>query len=74
MGIMVKVFNESLSNALQTMKDKKVNIIIMYYFLEIPDSEIADLMGLNRSTVFRNRKKALEELKELIGDNYYEVR
>ena len=46
----------------------------MYYFLEIPDSEIADLMGLNRSTVFRNRKKALEELKELIGDNYYEVR
>ncbi len=74
MGIMVKVFNESLSNALQKMKDKKVNIIIMYYFLEIPDSEIADLMGLNRSTVFRNRKKALEELKELIGDNYYEVR
>lgn len=74
MGIMVKVFNESLSNALQKMKDKKVNIIIMYYFLEIPDSEIADLMGLNRSTVFRNRKKVLEELKELIGDNYYEVR
>jgi RNA polymerase sigma factor (sigma-70 family) len=74
MGIMVKVFNESLSNALQKMKDKKVNIIIMYYFLEITDSEIADLMGLNRSTVFRNRKKALEELKELIGDNYYEVR
>lgn len=74
MGIMVKVFNESLSNALQKMKDKKVNIIIMYYFLEITDSEIADLMGLNRSTVFRNRKKVLEELKELIGDNYYEVR
>ena len=74
MGIMVKVFNESLSNTLQKMKDKKVNIIIMYYFLEITDSEIADLMGLNRSTVFRNRKKVLEELKELIGDNYYEVR
>ena len=74
MPIMVNVINESLSNTLQKMKDKKVNIIIMYYFLEITDSEIADLMGLNRSTVFRNRKKVLEELKELIGDNYYEVR
>lgn len=74
MGIMVKVFNESLSNALQKMNDKKVNIIIMYYFLEMPDSEIADLMGVNRSTVFRNRKNALEELRKLIGDDYYEIR
>lgn len=51
MGIMVKVFNESLSNALQKMKDKKVNIIIMYYFLEIPDSEIADLMDKSEKEV-----------------------
>ena len=64
----VKVYNEQLANALQELPEKKRNIILMFYFLQISDREIAELLSVDRSTTFRNRKSALEEMKKIIKE------
>lgn len=62
----VKVYSEQLANALQQLPEKKRNIILMFYFLEISDREIAELLSVDRSTTFRNRKSSLEEMKKIM--------
>jgi len=68
MGIAkVKIYNEQLANALLSLSEKKRNIVLLFYFLEISDAEIAELLSVDRSTTFRHRKNALEEMKKMMS-------
>ena len=67
-GMKVKVENEQLAKALKNLSDKKRDIILMFYFLEMSDAEIADLLQIGRNTSFRNRKSSLEEIKKMIEE------
>lgn len=68
MGTKVKVSNEQLAEALKNLPEKKLNILLMFYFLEMTDAEIADLMQNDRSTTFRNRRSSLEEIKKMLQE------
>lgn len=68
LGTKVKVNDEQLAEALKQLPEKKLNILLMFYFLEMSDAEIADLLQVDRSTSFRNRRKTLEEIKKMLQE------
>ena len=62
----VGVESDLLSEALRDLPDKKREILLMYYFLDMSDSEIAELLKLNRSTVYRHRNSGLALIKKFM--------
>lgn len=58
--------NDLLSESLQNLTDRKRDIILLYYFLGMNDSEIAELLNLNRSTVYRHRTSSLTFIKKFM--------
>lgn len=65
----VGVESDLLSEALRNLMDKKREIILLYYFMDMNDTEIADLLKLNRSTVYRHRTSGLVFIKEFMEGN-----
>lgn len=74
LGTKVKVNNEQLADALKILPEKKLDILLMFYFLEMSDAEIADLLQIDRSTSFRNRRSSLEEIKSIYRRTNNEIR
>ena len=46
--------------------EKKRNVILLSYFLDMSDAEIAREMNLVRSTIHEHRKRSLELLKNIM--------
>ena len=65
-GIKIGIENDLLARALDQLSAKKRNIILLRYFLDMSDDEIAQTMGVDRSTIFRNRKSGLNFIKEFM--------
>ncbi len=63
----VLVRDDRLAEALEAIPEKERNIILMYFFLEMADREIADQMGIARRTVNDRRQNAYRLLKKLMG-------
>lgn len=59
----VEVGNAAVANALDSLPKEKRNILLMFYFLEMSDAEIALELGKDRSTIYRSRTSALAALK-----------
>mgnify|MGYP000364603928 FL=1 len=51
-GIDIKVLDDELAEALKQLPEKKRNNVLMYYFLEMSDTEIADIMHYTRGSAF----------------------
>ncbi len=68
-GLSVGVENDLLSEALRELPDKKREILLLFYFMDMSDSEIADLLKLNRSTVYRHRTSGLALIKKSLWRN-----
>lgn len=60
----IAVKDELLAEALQELPDKKRDILLLSYFLEYSDTEIAELLHSVRRTVGYHRTTALKELKK----------
>ena len=58
-GLRINVESDLLSEALRHLSEKKRNIILLHYFMDMSDVEIAELLNLNRSTVYRHRISGL---------------
>lgn len=67
-GFTVGVESDLLSEALCNLPDKKREIILLYYFLDMNDTEIAELLKLNRSTVYRHRTSGLAFIKKFMKE------
>ncbi len=67
LNCLVAVQNENLAHALQILSEDKREIILLAYFLDMSDREIAEKLNLFRSTVQRNRTIALKILKEQLA-------
>lgn len=67
-GLSVSVENDLLSEALRNLPEKKREILLLFYFMDMSDSEIADLLKLNRSTVYRNRTSGLVLMKKFMEE------
>ena len=65
-GFDVLVKNELLAKALGVLPQKKRDIVLMSYFLDMSDAEIGELLNVVRTTVFRHRKSALVKIKQYL--------
>ena len=63
-GYTIPIRSEILANALVKMSEKKRDIILLAYFLDMTDQEIADKLDMVRYTVQRRRAKSLKDLKK----------
>ena len=52
------------------LPERKRNTLLMYYFLEMTESEIANLQKITQSGVFRNRHHALETMKKILKEEH----
>ena len=63
-NISVFIDDENLYRNLRLLSEKRLEILLLSYFMEMSDSEIGKLMSLRKSTVQDNRSKALGILRE----------
>lgn len=69
----IAVRDELLAEALQALPEKKRDIVLLSYFMDFSDVEIAELLKLVRRTVNDQRHKALKDLqKRMEGNNEQE--
>ena len=68
----IAVKDELLAEALQELPERKRDIILLSYFLDYNDVEIAELLNLVRRTVNDQRNKALKDLKNRMEVNQHE--
>lgn len=70
----VKVKGTLLAEALHTLTDRKRDVILLSYFMEMSDAAIARKMNLVRSTVHEHRTRSLELLKQIMEENKSECK
>ena len=67
-GSDIRICDDELAEALKKLPERKRNTLLMYYFLEMTESEIANLQKITQSGVFRNRHHALETMKKILKE------
>ena len=65
----VYIDDDSLAEAISKLPKEKRDIILLFYFLEMSDNEIAQALNIGRSSVAYRRTSTLKLLKKLIGGN-----
>lgn len=73
-GIDIRVLDDELAEALKKLPERKRNTLLMYYFLEMTESEIANLQKITQSGVFRNRHHALETMKKILKEEHWKMK
>lgn len=73
-GFGVEVKDVLLAEALKTLTERKRDVILLSYFMEMSDADIARKLNLVRSTVHEHRTRSLELLKIILEDNTDESR
>lgn len=68
----IAVKDELLAEALHELPENKREIILLSYFLDYNDVEIAELLNLVRRTVNDQRNKALKDLKNRLEEKQHE--
>ena len=63
-GYDVAVKDERLAEALAALSNDKRDIVLLAYFLDMTDQEIADKLNVVRRTVQYRRASSLKEMKE----------
>ena len=67
-GIDIRILDDELAEALKKLSDRNRENLLMYYFLEMSDTEIAKLQNISRSGVFQNRYNSLELMKKILKE------
>ncbi|MEG1492528.1 MAG: sigma-70 family RNA polymerase sigma factor [Oscillospiraceae bacterium] len=68
-GISIAVKDEKLANVLTALPDEKRDIVLLAYFLDMTDQEIADQLNIVRRTVQYKRASSLKEMKQRLEVN-----
>ena len=66
-GAVILIEDDRLAEALNALPQDGRDILLMYFFLDMADREIAEYMNMARRTVNTRRQKAYRLLKELMG-------
>ena len=67
-----KIKDELLAKAIETLTDRKKEVIFLAYFQGMSDAAIARKLNLVRSTVCEHRTRSLELLKNTMEEYGYE--
>jgi DNA-directed RNA polymerase specialized sigma24 family protein len=65
-GALFAVKDELISEALKYLPEKKRNVILLSFFLDMTDTEIAERMNLVRSTIHHHRVHSLKLLGQIM--------
>lgn len=57
-----------LKKALEELSEKERELILLRYVNEVPVTELADMLGVSRFTVYRETKRVLKKLERRISD------
>jgi len=68
LGDDVIVNDENIAEALKNLPERKRDIILLSYFLELSDGEIGKKLNLIRSTVQYQRTSTLRELRKILEE------
>ncbi|WP_099225255.1 RNA polymerase sigma factor [Listeria costaricensis] len=68
-GLEVIVLDENIAKSIEQLSEDYRKIILLSYFFDMNDREIAEQLNMVQRTVNRWRKKALQELKNVMEDN-----
>ena len=60
--------DELIGEALKSLPEKKRNVILLSFFLDMTDTEIAKYMNLVRSTIHHHRTSSLIALKKIMEE------
>ena len=58
-------FDEKLCEAIKKLSERRRNVVLMFYFLELPDAEIAEILDISRNSVYRNRMCSLKLIRDM---------
>lgn len=72
LGLDVIVTDGVIAEALENLPERKRDIILLSYFLELSDREIGDKLNMLRSTVQYQRASILQQLKKFMEVDIYE--
>jgi len=67
LGMAVNVSNCELAEALNELPADRRDIVLLSYFLDMTDKEIAQKLNIARRTVAYRRTSTLRELKKILG-------
>ena len=74
LGYEVVVKDALLSEALKILSDQKREVVLLAYYCDMSDTEIAKLMNLQQSTIHYHRTSSLKTLKEFLEEKKNEVK
>lgn len=64
----IEVKDTLIAEALRALSEKKRDVILLSYFMDMSDAEIARVMNLVRSTVHEHRKRSLKLMKKMMEE------
>ncbi len=67
LGNQVSIYDEGISQALKKPPSKKRDIILMLFFLDMTEKEIAACLQLVQSTVHYHKSDSLKLLRKILG-------
>ena len=64
----IRVYDDELAEALKQLSERNRETLLMYYFLEMNNEEIAKKQNISRSGVFQNRHNSLALMRKLFKE------
>ena len=71
MGYEIGIIDGDLAQSLRKLPDKKIQIVLLYYFAGLSDREIGEIYGIGRSTICDQRNNAIKKLRLLMEEMHY---
>lgn len=68
LGYDVEVKDALIAEALKLLSEKKREVVLLAYYLDMSDTEIAKLLNLRQSTIHYHRTSSLKSLKEFLEE------
>ena len=66
----IYVYDDELAKVIKQLSDRYRENVLMYYFLDMSDTEIAKMQNISRSGVFQNRHYALKQMKKSLEEEH----
>lgn len=71
-GYKIRVRNQEIGEAISKLSKKKQDIILLSFFLDMSEADIARYLKLGQSTVHYHKANSLKELKKLMEEKQIE--
>lgn len=73
MNITVEVHNKWIADCIRRLPEKKQTVILLAFFENMRETEIAELMQLANSTVTHHKKTSLVKLRQIMEETIHEA-